>query len=71
MIRLSKGDVLRCQIERRLLTAQWATVLVIEQMQRWRCPGYDPRTTIIAPYSSTEVINAVPDTEKDTLLFFR
>lgn len=50
---------------------QWATFIVIEQMQRWRCPTYNPRTTIIAPYSSTEVINAIPDADKELLLFFR
>ena len=50
---------------------QWATVVVIEQMQRWRCPTYTPRTTIIAPYSSTEVVHALPEAEKHTLLFFR
>ena len=50
---------------------QWATVVVIEQMQRWRCPTYTPRTTIIAPYSSTEVVHALPESEKHTLLFFR
>ena len=50
---------------------QWATVVVIEQMQRWRCPTYTPRTTVIAPYSSTEVVHALPEAEKHTLLFFR
>ncbi len=50
---------------------QWATMVVIEQMQRWRCPTYTPRTTIIAPYSSTEVVHALPEAEKFTLLFFR
>lgn len=50
---------------------QWATFIVIEQMQRWRCPTYNPRTTIVAPYSSTEVINAIPDADKELLLFFR
>lgn len=50
---------------------QWATFVVIEQMQRWRCPSYTPRTTIIAPYSSTEVVHALPEAEKSTLLFFR
>ena len=50
---------------------QWATMVVIEQMQRWRCPTYTPRTTVIAPYSSTEVVHALPEAEKFTLLFFR
>ena len=50
---------------------QWATVVVIEQMQRWRCPTYTPRTTVVAPYSSTEVVHALPEAEKHTLLFFR
>ncbi|CAL8469167.1 g8708 [Coccomyxa elongata] len=50
---------------------QWATFIVIEQMQRWRCPTYNPRTTIVAPYSSTEVINTIPDADKELLLFFR
>ena len=50
---------------------QWATMVVIEQMQRWRCPTYTPRTTVIAPYSSTEVVHALPEAEKSTLLFFR
>lgn len=50
---------------------QWATMVVAEQMQRWRCPSYTPRTTIIAPYSSTEVVRALPESEKLTLLFFR
>ena len=53
------------------LRVQWATVVVIEQMQRWRCPTYTPRTTVIAPYSSTEVVHALPEAEKHTLLFFR
>ena len=46
-------------------------MLVIEQMQRWRCPTYNPRTTVIAPYASTEVIAALPDAKKEQLLFFR
>ena len=53
------------------IRVQWATVVVIEQMQRWRCPTYTPRTTVIAPYSSTEVVHALPEAEKHTLLFFR
>ena len=51
--------------------AQWATMLVIEQMQRWRCHSYNPRTTVVAPYSSTEVIAALPDATKTQFLFFR
>ena len=51
--------------------AQWATMLVIEQMQRWRCHTYNPRTTVVAPYSSTEVIAALPDATKTQFLFFR
>ena len=46
-------------------------MVVIEQMQRWRCPTYTPRTTVIAPYSSTAVVHALPEAEKFTLLFFR
>ena len=46
-------------------------MLVIEQMQRWRCPTYNPRTTVIAPYASTEVVAALPDARKEQLLFFR
>ncbi|CAL8469510.1 g9051 [Coccomyxa elongata] len=53
---------------------QWATVLVVEQGQRWRCPSYSPRSTIVVPYSSTESVNTIPlrpDGEKESLLFFR
>ncbi|EIE21518.1 hypothetical protein COCSUDRAFT_66927 [Coccomyxa subellipsoidea C-169] len=53
---------------------QWATVLAVEQGQRWRCPSYSPRSTIVVPYSSTESINTIPlrpDGEKESLLFFR
>ncbi len=46
-------------------------MLVIEQMQRWRCHSYNPRTTVVAPYSSTEVIAALPDATKTQFLFFR
>ncbi len=53
---------------------QWATMLAVEQGQRWRCRTYSPRSTVIVPYSSTESINSVPlkeGHEKETLLYFR
>ena len=54
--------------------AQWATMLAVEQGQRWRCRTYSPRSTIIVPYSSTESVNSLPLKEghdKETLLYFR
>ena len=54
---------------------QWATIVVVEQGQRWRCPTFTPRSTILAPYASTEVVSSldlsVPDEERDVLAFFR
>ena len=54
---------------------QWATMVVVEQGQRWRCPTFTPRSTILAPYASTEVVSSldlsVPDEERDVLAFFR
>ncbi len=54
---------------------QWATMVVVEQGQRWRCPTYTPRSTILAPYASTEVLSSlesrVPDEERDVLAYFR
>ncbi|CAL5229778.1 g13167 [Coccomyxa viridis] len=53
---------------------QWATMLAVEQGQRWRCRAYSPRSTVIVPYSSTESINSLPlkeGHEKETLLYFR
>lgn len=54
---------------------QWATMVVVEQGQRWRCPTFTPRSTILAPYASTEVVStldsSVPDAERDVLAFFR
>ena len=54
--------------------AQGATMLAVEQGQRWRCRTYSPRSTIIVPYSSTESVNSLPLKEghdKATLLYFR
>lgn len=54
---------------------QWAAMVVVEQGQRWRCPTFTPRSTILAPYASTEVVSSldskVPDAERDVLAFFR
>lgn len=54
---------------------QWAVFVAVEQGQRWRCPTYTPRSTILAPYASTEVVNLleprVPDEERNVLAFFR
>ncbi len=54
---------------------QWATMVAVEQGQRWRCPTYTPRSTILAPYASTEVLSSlesrVPDEERDVLAYFR
>jgi len=53
---------------------QWATMLAVEQGQRWRCRTYSPRSTVIVPYSSTESVNTVPLKEgpdKESLIYFR
>lgn len=55
-------------------TVQWATMLAVEQGQRWRCRTYSPRSTVIVPYSSTESVNTVPLKEghnKESLIYFR
>ena len=53
---------------------QWATLLAVEQGQRWHCRSYSPRSTVIVPYSSTQSVNTVPlkaGPDKGTLLYFR
>eukprot|EP00884_Botryococcus_braunii_P007896 jgi/Botrbrau1/17107/Bobra.0157s0010.1 len=52
----------------------WSTVFVIEMAQRYRCPAYSPRNSIVVPYSSTEVVQGLTlgsEDEADHLLFFR
>ena len=46
----------------------------LEQGQRWRCPSYSPRSTLVVPYSSTQSLATIPlraARDKDTLLYFR
>lgn len=53
---------------------QWATLLAVEQGQRWRCASYSPRSTLVVPYASTQSLATIrlrPSAEKKTLLFFR
>ena len=44
------------------------------QGQRWRCPGYSPRNTMIVPYSSTEIVQGLPPVrleDQEMLIYFR
>lgn len=53
---------------------QWATLLAVEQGQRWRCASYSPRSTLVVPYASTQSLATLrlrPSAERKTLLFFR
>jgi hypothetical protein len=52
----------------------WSTVFIVEQAQRYRCPAYSPRNSLVVPYSSTEVVQGLTldvEDEADHLLFFR
>jgi hypothetical protein len=49
-------------------------MLVVEQGQRWRCSTFNPRNTIVVPYSSTQSLATISVQQhgaKDSLLFFR
>ncbi|BDA47928.1 probable arabinosyltransferase ARAD2 [Coccomyxa sp. Obi] len=53
---------------------QWATMLVAEQGQRWLCSSYNPRSTLIVPYSFKDAgvgQAAAQNSKRSTLLFFR
>ena len=39
---------------------QWATLLAVEQGQRWRCASYSPRSTLVVPYASTQSLATHP-----------
>ncbi len=53
---------------------QWATMLVQEQGQRWMCSSYNPRSTLVVPYSFKDVglgPQVAESAERPTLVFFR
>ena len=53
---------------------QWATMIVQEQGQRWMCASYNPRSTLIVPYSFKDVSvgqQVAEHGDRPKLLFFR
>jgi hypothetical protein len=53
---------------------QWATMIVQEHGQRWLCASYNPRSTLIVPYSFKDVTigqQVAQNADRPKLVFFR